>query len=395
MNSFAFWCRPNEGGGEDRVDGRGIEAMVNINLWIADSLEHGKSSTTAFDFGLMLSSACSDGQDDGKAGDTAQGDEKSEDLKGDVSILDSIKGISLYCPFKIDKSCFSDLMPKLNKETLGAIFNDRCRVYEVDFTSRYVEVNLANDESRGPFLLLSCDALKFEECDGGAATVINIDFPHIAREVGGESRRVYVRFRLYIDQNSGLAKRNDSRDRLFTSAFSREEAIDLRINDYRTLSDEMREKVDGVDPGAYPLKSVIVHTLLMARTSVAVESFEDLHEKRLLEGDSVWGGYLPEGLSASDVVAWHWRKKIDRPGDGYKMYLKLSYSVCNWGTIALYLLFLTAFSVFTNVLATVLCDLTRLGAIGAAGASLAACVVLLVVFGVFRVRKPLGRRFRS
>lgn len=223
MNSFAFWCRPNEGGGEDRVDGRGIEAMVNINLWIADSLEHGKSSTTAFDFGLMLSSACSDGQDDGKAGDTAQGDEKSEDLKGDVSILDSIKGISLYCPFKIDKSCFSDLMPKLNKETLGAIFNDRCRVSEVDFTSRYVEVNLANDESRGPFLLLSCDALKFEECDGGAATVINIDFPHIAREVGGESRRVYVRFRLHIDQNSGLAKRNDSRDRLFTSAFSREE----------------------------------------------------------------------------------------------------------------------------------------------------------------------------
>ena len=56
--------------------------MVNINLWIADSLEHGKSSTTAFDFGLMLSPACSDGQDDGKAGDTAQGDEKSEDLKG-------------------------------------------------------------------------------------------------------------------------------------------------------------------------------------------------------------------------------------------------------------------------------------------------------------------------
>lgn len=123
-----------------------------------------------------------------------------------------------------------------------------------------------------------------------------------------------MRFRLYIDQNSGLAKRNDSRDRLFTSAFSREEAIDLRINDYRTLSDEMREKVDGVDPDAYPLKSVTVHTLLMARTSVAVESFEDLHEKRLLEGDSVWGGYLPEGLSASDVVAWHWKKKINRPG---------------------------------------------------------------------------------
>lgn len=98
----------------------------------------------------------------------------------------------------------------------------------------------------------------------------------------------------------------------------------------------MREKVDGVDPDAYPLKSVTVHTLLMARTSVAVESFEDLHEKRLLEGDSVWGGYLPEGLSASDVVAWHWKKKINRPGDGYKMYLKLSYSVCNWGTIALF-----------------------------------------------------------
>ena len=150
---------------------------------------------------------------------------------------------------------------------------------------------------------MSCDVLKFEECDGGAATVINIDFPHIAREVGGESRRVYVRFRLYIDQNSGLAKRNDSRDRLFTSAFSREEAIDLRINDYRTLSDEMREKVDGVDPDAYPLKSVTVHTLLMARTSVAVESFEDLHEKRLLEGIACGEATCQRG--SQPLTWWH------------------------------------------------------------------------------------------
>lgn len=386
MNSFAFWCRPKKDGGLAHAEKCGIEAMVNINLWIADGLERGKRGSTAFDFGLMLSFETPGYQSSEGNNVPLQDGEESTGQNGCPSILDCIKGVSLYCPFRIGESQFSDLMPQLNKETLGAIFNDRCRVSEVDFTSRYVMVNLANDGSEREFLLLSCDEPKFEECNSGAGTIISIDFPNVVRGVGVGARSVYVRFRLCVDQDSGLIKRSDSRDKLFTSAFGREEAIDLRINDYRTLTDEMRERVDGVDPDAYRLSTVTVHTLLMARTSVAVESFESLREKRLLEGGNVWGGYLPEGLADSDVVAWHWKKKLDSPGDGYKMYLKLSYSVCNWLTILPYLLFLTAFSIFTNALTTVLCEMTHIGSTGVVCGSFAVCV-LLSCFVVLNARR--------
>lgn len=381
MNSFAFWCRPKEGGEESNSSAHEVEAMVNINLWIAGGQGEGRKGPTAFDFGLMLSLGTADAHGEANLKSGAVEEENA-------SVLNLIKGISLYCPFKIKGDHFFDLMPRLNKETLGAIFNDRCRVSEVDFSSRYVVVNLANDEDKGEFLLMSCEDFRLEECDAGAATVINIDFPRVAKEVSESARRVYVRFRLSIDHDSALIRRSDSRDKLFTSAFSREEAIDLRINDYRTLTDEIREKVDGVDPDAYRLSAVTVHTLLMARTGVAVESFEDLHEKRLLEGGNVWGGYLPEGLTASDVVAWHWKKRLKAPGDGYKMYLKLSCSVCNWTTIGLYLLFLTAFSIFTNAFTSVLCDSNHHGSPAVAAISFAICVLLFLGFVVFKARRP-------
>ena len=385
MNSFAFWCRSKEGkrGCDDGVPC--VKAMVNINLWIKDDASLRRDSATAFDFGVMLSLSAPARGVATNVGNVCEGGRDGA-AKGAATILDDVDGISLYCPFEIEEKSFSDLMPRLNKETLGAIFNDRCRVSEVDFTSRYVEVHLSKDKENDPFYLLSCEDLEFHKCDEEEATIINVNFPRIARDVREGARRVYVRFRILIDRNSGLIKRSDSRDRLFTSAFSSEETIDLRINDYRTLNEKMREKVDGSCCGVCDTRIVAVHTLLMARTSVAVESFERLHEKRLLEGKNVWGNYLPEGLSCPDVVAWHWKKEYTNPADGYKMYLKLSFSVCNWSTIALYLLFLTSFSIGINAFTNILC-----GPNGTYSAQVSlGCFALCVILGYVYI-KPKKR----
>lgn len=398
MDSFAFWCRPKTG--EKKTTGIDftIEPMVNINLWIGDDLGQ---KNVPFDFGLMLTIP--------EKKDTEKGEASADSVDGHVpanpvhyggaddvsSILDRLEGISLYCPFEVEKWQFEDLKPRLNKETLGAIFNDRCRVVERNFTTRFVEVNLANSKDDRPFYLLSCGTPKFEKCNDGA-TIIHIDFPRITMEPDCDPARVYVRFRLNIRGDRGLIRRNDSRDRLFTSAFSREETIDLRINDYRTLGDEIREKIDATDPTNCRLGKMSVHVLLMARTNVAVESFEGLHEKRLLEGKGVWDNYLPENIHPDEeTVAWHWKGDADT-GDGYKIYLKLVHSVCNWATIGLYLLFLISLSVMTNALTTLLCGLSGGNATPAILAiSSAVCLLLLGYFIYDDARIFVRRRFKS
>lgn len=394
MNSFAFWCRRNDK--EEKTDDNpSVEAMVNINLWIAGDQGKRKGKPIAFDFGLMLS-PCDPEKSENNSSLRKLSKRLCNNFHNDISVLDHIKGISLYCPFALESNCFSDLMPCLNKETLGAIFNDRCRVVERDFTSRYMEVNLANDENQKPFLLLSCDSIEIKRCGDGGASIINIDFPHRVRVAKDKPSRVYIRFRLLLGRNCGLVKRSDSHDKVFTSAFSREETIDLRINDYRTLNDEMRERIDGVAPDVYRLQGMTVHTLLMAQTNVTVESFEDLHEKRLLEGNGVWEKYAPKGSAVSNVVAWHWKKKIDKPGEGYKTYLKLSYSVCNWKTIILYIVFLIFFSVMTNSLTTLLCDELCIGSINVTISSAIICIVLIVLcFGKPKIGNQLKRIFKS
>lgn len=393
MDSFAFWCRPKTD--VKKADGAdfAIEPMVNINLWIGD--DRGQKSVP-FDFGLMLTAPEKDEASVESVGECVSAiPDPSRGTDISPSILDRLEGISLYCPFEIEEWQFEDLKPRLNKETLGAIFNDRCRVVERNFTTRFIEVNLANSRDSRPFYLLSCGTPKFEKCNDGA-TILHIDFPRITMGSDCNPARVYVRFRLNIRGDEGLIKRNDSRDRLFTSAFSREETIDLRINDYRTLDDEIREKIDSTDPANCKLGKMNLHVLLMARTNVAVESFEGLHEKRLLEGRGIWDNYLPKDIHPDEeTVAWHWKGDAD-PGDGYKIYLKLVHSVCNWATIGLYLLFLVSLSVMTNTLTTLLCDLSDEGTtLVVFTVSSAVCLLLLGYFVYDDIGMFVRRRFKS
>lgn len=362
MNSFAFWCRRR---GVSSSENAPISAKVNVNLWV-DRIHERQAATQAyFDFGLMLSRS------------KEKGEEKALPDAAGVPLIGLIGGIALYCPFRVQEGGFRDLKPLMNKDTLGAIFNDRCMVSAVSGEHRYLEVKLVNDEDS--FYLLSCENLSiYNEGDG---SIVQIDFPRpsVIKET---AERIYVRFRLTIDDKAMLIVGNDSRDKVLTSALSREATIDFRLNDYRTLSDDIRERIDGEAEDVCRLTSVTIHTLLMAHSSVDVDSFEELRETRLLEGGDSWKAYAPNG-EPKGVVAWHWKKRLDKPNDGYKLYLKLKIHVCNWGTIALYLLFLASFSVLTNLASSALSN-----SVGMVAALVLSVVVsaLLLICGYFKSR---------
>lgn len=362
MNSFAFWCRRRGDSGSENVP---ISATVNVNLWV-DRIHERQAATQAYlDFGLMLSRS------------EEKGKKKARSDAAGIPLIERIGGIALYCPFRVQEDGCQDLKPFLNKDTLGAIFNDRCKVSELDYNGRYLEVKLANDEDS--FYLLSCG--RFSICHEGDGSIVQIDFPK-PREIRETAERIYVRFRLTIDDKSMLIVGNDSRDKVLTSALSREATIDFRLNDYRTLSDDIRERIDGEAEDVCRLSSVTIHTLLMAHSSVDVDSFEELRETRLLEGGDSWKAYAPNG-EPKGIVAWHWKIRLEKPSDGYKLYLKLKIHVCNWGTIALYLLFLASFSIFTNLVSSALCNwMDMVAALALSGVVSA----LLLVYGFSKSR---------
>ena len=380
MNSFAFWCRRRADSSSENIP---ISATVNVNLWVDRIHERQAATQTYLDFGLMLSR----GEEKGKSGQKGKKKTQPNAASGQTTIdaparngtplIEQVGGIALYCPFRVQEDRCRDLKPFLNKDTLGAIFNDRCKVSELDYNGRYLEVELANDKDY--FYLLSCGGLNIRHEDDGS--IVQIDFP-MPKEIREKAERVYVRFRLAIDDKATLIVGNDSRDKVLTSALSREETIDFRLNDYRTLSDNIRERIDGEAEDVCRLTSVTIHTLLMAHSSVDVDSFEELHDTRLLEGGDTWKVYAPNG-EPRGIVAWHWKKRLEKPSDGYKLYLKLKIHVCNWGTIVLYLLFLTSFSIFINLAGSALCD--WVGMVTASALSGAASALLLI-YGFSRSR---------
>lgn len=122
MNSFAFWCNKRP---EFRLENIPISVTVNVNLWVDRIHEKQSVAPIYLDFGFMLQ----------RAGESNNGEKRkrhfAENVKcmadgffarDEISLIEQIGGIELYCPFGIREDRCIDLKPRLNKDTLGAIF---------------------------------------------------------------------------------------------------------------------------------------------------------------------------------------------------------------------------------------------------------------------------------
>ncbi|WP_169172993.1 hypothetical protein [Bifidobacterium oedipodis] len=306
---------------------------MNFNLW-AEHTE--KNPEVALDVGVMLLP-------------------KPSESSTTPTVGTYVKGISFYCPFSVDDKSCTDLIDQVDARTIGAIFNDQCKSADSD-NKEWKEVTLQNGSPCEEFYFCKCKRTYHDEDSG---TTIEIDVP---KDVP-QPWPVYFRFRLRGEGIRQLLTISHSKDQLLTSAFSKEEVVDFRFNDYRTLDDDtVRSKLDENAKGCVPVDGKIpIHFLLMSHATVDVDSGDvtGLKERRLLE-EEIWDRYAPNwkheetGIfkkrknhqpdksrtSLEEVTAWHWKKTIDKPSDGYKMYLRLRLHVSNYGTIARYLVIL-------------------------------------------------------
>lgn len=245
----------------------------------------------------------------------------------------------------------------MDNKTVGAIFNSPCNYTKNDIYS-VGYVTLYGDDAYPKFAICSCDNVQFEEIDDkGTIVKIMLTNTMFPPESDREYEPIYYRFRLSGIFVSNLVASSHSKDWLLTSAFSREEVIDFRFNDYRSLDDErIIANIYGKNKDCVRINEIKVHFLLMSLMSIDVNS--DSNEgkgRRLLEKD-IWNDYAPCVKDFDNVAAWHWTKKLEK-NDGYKINLMLRRHICNWKTIVLYILVLFVIDCFFNFSETVIMSL--------------------------------------
>lgn len=331
MESFALWCEPR-----DDSELSSIRVLMNFNLW----LESEKSSQMqpSLDVGIMLLPGKKSAQQEAK--DSAQ-----------QNIGNIVDSIFFYCPFSVEQKDFNDLFEKMNQETIGAIFNDMCECTEAsEHTAK--RINLSKGDPCENFLLCKCNY----EIQDGKTIKIKIDKEDINQAlnafnkgIGNELMPIYYRFRLTGKPISNVITESHSKDQLLTSAFSKEEIVDFRFNDYRTLGDEtVKRNINNKDKKCVPIENTSIHFLLMSSANVDVDSGNGAERKRRLLEKTIWEKYAPI-KQFDEVVAWHWKSELkEESSNGYTMYLRLKRHVSNWKTIIIYLLVGLCINVFYN-----------------------------------------------
>jgi len=266
------------------------EIDIHINLWGVNAQRSENAPTMIFDFGFMI-----------------------KDIK-------NISEIILYCPFHIDK--VEDLGGRLfqKPDLIEAIFNEDCEVLSKIHPNR-TQITKRGDKDNA-FILYKLDAslINFSDQHEYGKLKINVKdilsgneegFPNLSK-VG----TYYFRIRIYPKSNDPiyiLRRENEDANILQNLSLRITEIIDFRINDFRAITDNMKEEVFRLN--TFNINSI--HYLIMRDSTDEFVSGSDRYKSRLLERE-VWKDYIV--LDNNDVIAYHF-KEIPEKKDEVKNYI--------------------------------------------------------------------------
>ena len=288
MRSFLLEYEKREKASEN------TEIDIHINLWGVNAQKSENAPTMIFDFGLMI-----------------------EDIK-------NISEIILYCPFHIDK--VEDLGGKLSQkpDLIEAIFNENCEVLSkihpnrTKITKRGDNFKSISDKGKA-FILYKLDESLINFSDQHEYGKLKINVKHILsgnEELFSELSEVktyYFRVRVYPKINDPiyiLKRENEDANILQNLSLRITEIIDFRINDFRAITDNMKEEVFRLN--TFNISSI--HYLIMRDSTDEFISGSDSYKSRLLERE-VWKDYI--ALDNNDVIAYHFKEISEKKGVNY------------------------------------------------------------------------------
>ena len=302
MKSFVIWYE-----GENEK----IGLDININLWRAE-IKGTHKSEYFLDLGLML-----------------------EKVSG-------LKKINLVFPFKVKKEDFSDLGKVLisDKKIVNAIFNNNCNKIDLGEPKKVLVQN-----GKEKFHIYS---LQDEFSERIVITENkNISLFTINMDINDQSNSYYIRFRIKGEGVNRMVEEHKLKFTSFQSAFKITECIDFRLNEKRSISDDILEKISKAKE--FEIKKI--HFLLLMDIDNKLECTGLKFSSRKLE-DDIWNNYISERYKTDNLIAYHWKEKAEENQkiESFNSLIRIKIDKCNWRTIFCYVLVVFILNIVSTLL---------------------------------------------
>ncbi|QPB41677.1 hypothetical protein [Rodentibacter haemolyticus] len=303
---------------------------IHVNLWCMNSQKSEDTPRFFLDFGFMIN---------------------------DIS---NINHIILYCPFSVKR--VEDLGKCLfkNNNLIEAIFNETCEVTGNIHPNRIKVIKKGDDfkssQSSDGFIVykLRESLIKISNNDGYGRieiTLGNILSGNESKVSSLSDKKYYFRIRITPskDDIEILKRENEKINLLQDSSLRTTEIIDFRINDFRSIIDDLREEAFRLN--TFNISSI--HYLIMRDATDEFISGHNEYKSRVLE-KKVWEEYI--SLNSGDIIAYHFKKVCD--GDKFiSSFTNLSrfkYPLNTKERIIWYVVVIIAMSVGANWLSSLL-----------------------------------------
>lgn len=271
-----------------------------------------------------------------------------------VKVIENMSEINMFIPFHFDEIEDLGIKMKDNRKVINGIFNDDCEIKKSgNSKSTIIERNGGIDSSKKEIrdiikiFTLDVEYQKnfcIEKKEEGTIVTINVEDDY---SEGNEKN--YYRFRIKgNDVLKNFEKVIKSKDRLFTSSTVVSYIIDFRLNEKRSLPENLNMLLQKSDR----LSITKIHFLLLMDICYKLGDTGLDYSMRSLE-DDLWDEYLGNQYTTKNLVGYHWKeskRENESTISNFNSYIRIEESKSNKTIIFLYLIGIIILGLITSLI---------------------------------------------
>ncbi|WP_339159249.1 hypothetical protein [Methylobacterium bullatum] len=272
----------------------------------------------------------------------------------------SVSAINIFLPLVVSVQKVTDIGSKFsNRDIAQGIFNESLTLTSPSSGNGWIDLNLQGSTplcrvhsfARAPNGLIDSSEMQVTQQDGGTLICITANAIAASTISSSNQTRLYFRIRVLVGKkdNSPFVKVIKPADKNLQSGFDEIEYIDFRLNESRSLPDNVERTIrrDAVR-GTVPMSLVAFLAAVPVASELSV-SHTAIHKNRLLE-HIPWTDYAPQPLP-DGMMVYHWKKEeIDIAS--FTAFVKLQTRKAGSTTITHYLVIAFLFGILGNLAAS-------------------------------------------
>lgn len=274
-----------------------------------------------------------------------------------VKVTQNMSKIYMFIPFHFDEIEDLGIKMKDNRKIINGIFNDDCEIKKSGQSqSTVVERNGGIDgngnEIRDIIRIFTLDSdyqqnVYLEKKEEGTIITINVD-----SDCSTDGEQNYYRFRIKGDVLRKFETTLRAKDKLFTPSAEVNYIIDFRLNEKRSLPENLNMLLQKSDE----LSIKKIHFLLLMDICYKLGDTGLDYSMRSLE-DDLWDEYLDNHYTTKNLVGYHWKQsksENENTISNFNSYIRIEEFKSNRIIVFLYLIGVIILGILTSSIQTLL-----------------------------------------